>query len=521
LRNKGSFGALFVFPAFDSGPLIRVPKSAAIIGSEQEPGEIMTDTTENLALPYIMGGQAQKHVTHNESLKALDAIINLSVLSRTLGAPPLTLGPGARYIVAAVPTGVWVGKAGMIAAFQHGAWAFYAPQQGWLAFVVEEEALCVFDGTEWTSVAGEALPRLGINTSADDTNRLAVASAATLFTHVGSNHRLSINKAAGGDTASVVMSSGYSGRAEMGLAGDDHFHFKVSADGAIWKEALRIDSATGVASFPSGSSGMPRANLLLNGDCQINQRMFGGGVLGAGAFGYDRWKALASGATITKGTAITLNAGGIGQVVEPDLFGLVSFAGLTVTASVETLSGGNLTIAFGSKSGTLTPSAREATFTLTGSDTGVLLFSLAVASGTPVFSKIKLEVGGNATPTIFRPLPEELRLCQRYFETSVPAGQNPATYAPGGGGSSLYLGADTTDGSISAIRFLVPKRAAPTMTIRDGAANAARISGFSTAWANNLTFVATAAVTDKGFSISQANAGLHAIAFDYVASAEL
>lgn len=41
----------------------------------------MSGTTQ-LNLPYIAAAQAQKHVTHNEALRALDAIIQLSVLDR-------------------------------------------------------------------------------------------------------------------------------------------------------------------------------------------------------------------------------------------------------------------------------------------------------------------------------------------------------------------------------------------------------------------------------------------------------
>ena len=41
------------------------------------------DQTPNLKLPYIMPSQAQKHVTHNEALRFLDAVVHLSVKSRT------------------------------------------------------------------------------------------------------------------------------------------------------------------------------------------------------------------------------------------------------------------------------------------------------------------------------------------------------------------------------------------------------------------------------------------------------
>ena len=38
------------------------------------------DQTPNLTLPYIMAAQAQKHVTHNEALRALDVIVQFSAL---------------------------------------------------------------------------------------------------------------------------------------------------------------------------------------------------------------------------------------------------------------------------------------------------------------------------------------------------------------------------------------------------------------------------------------------------------
>src|SRR5207244_11572668 len=44
--------------------------------------------------------------------------------------------------------------------------------------------------------------KLGINATADTTNRLAVKSAASLLDNVGNGHQQKINKAAAGDTAS-------------------------------------------------------------------------------------------------------------------------------------------------------------------------------------------------------------------------------------------------------------------------------------------------------------------------------
>ena len=42
----------------------------------------------NLALPYIAANQAQKHVTHNDAVALIDGLLQLSVLSRGLNAPP-------------------------------------------------------------------------------------------------------------------------------------------------------------------------------------------------------------------------------------------------------------------------------------------------------------------------------------------------------------------------------------------------------------------------------------------------
>lgn len=46
------------------------------------------DSTPRLALPYLLPNQAQKHVTLNEGLRALDVMTDLSVRSRTVATDP-------------------------------------------------------------------------------------------------------------------------------------------------------------------------------------------------------------------------------------------------------------------------------------------------------------------------------------------------------------------------------------------------------------------------------------------------
>ena len=209
--------------------------------------------TPNLKLPYIAPAQAQKHVTHNEAIRALDALVHIAVEDRDLADPPAAPVDGARYIVANGASGTWLGQVNAIAAYQDGAWAFYPPRAGWSAWVADEHLLVVWDGADWVPAAGvsDPTPQLGINTSADGTNRLAVASQASLFTHEGGGHQLKVNKATSGDSGTLLFQSGWSGRAEMGLAGDDDYHVKVSPDGSAWHEAIVIDKANGRVSLPS------------------------------------------------------------------------------------------------------------------------------------------------------------------------------------------------------------------------------------------------------------------------------
>ena len=54
----------------------------------------------NLALPYLEADQAQKNVTVNEALQALDALVHLTVADRYLAAPPGSPVEGVCHIVA-------------------------------------------------------------------------------------------------------------------------------------------------------------------------------------------------------------------------------------------------------------------------------------------------------------------------------------------------------------------------------------------------------------------------------------
>ena len=63
------------------------------------------DHTSRLDLPFIMGGQALKHITHNEALQRLDALVQPVVESAAVTTPPTTPLPGEAYLVPAGASG--------------------------------------------------------------------------------------------------------------------------------------------------------------------------------------------------------------------------------------------------------------------------------------------------------------------------------------------------------------------------------------------------------------------------------
>jgi len=215
----------------------------------------MSDVSSILSLPFIQPAQAQKHVTHNEALRLLDLLVQPVVADRSLTQPPALPVEGERHIVAAGGLGVWAGHDGEIALLVDGGWQFVAPQPGWQAHVLAETVGVTYDGAAWVAQAETALQvaELGVGATPDATNRLSVAAPATLLNHAGAGHQLKINKATPGDTASLLFQTGFSGRAEMGLAGGDDFAIKISPDGAAWNTGLTLDAATGKVNLPLGA----------------------------------------------------------------------------------------------------------------------------------------------------------------------------------------------------------------------------------------------------------------------------
>ncbi|MEO1658692.1 MAG: DUF2793 domain-containing protein [Pseudomonadota bacterium] len=216
----------------------------------------MSDQSTRLSLPFLAEAQSQKHVTVNEGLRRLDALVHLSVASATTPVEPAAAGDGDGYILPAGSSGTtWAGiNQDTVAVRQDGAWVFFAPIIGMVAYVADESDLRVYTGTAWSKLRERTT--LGINASPDSTNRLTVKSDAVLVSHDDvtpgtGDARLVINKAASSQTASLVFQSAFAGKAEFGLTGSDDFAIKVADDGGTFRDAIVIDRQTGAVSFPN------------------------------------------------------------------------------------------------------------------------------------------------------------------------------------------------------------------------------------------------------------------------------
>lgn len=222
----------------------------------------MPNTTNRVLLPYILQSQSQKEVTHNASLDMIDALLQAACVSTGTNTPPGSPVAGDCYVIGSAPTGAWAGQAKKFTFYTTG-WNFITPWEGLTVWANDTNTLTTYDGTNWIATVNltsfQNLTMLGVNATADSTNKLTVASAAILFNNIGGDMQVKINKNAAGNKASFLFQTGFSGRAEFGLLGDDNFTLKVSADGSTFFDSLKMLAASGRAALKANGSGLSGA----------------------------------------------------------------------------------------------------------------------------------------------------------------------------------------------------------------------------------------------------------------------
>lgn len=111
----------------------------------------MSEHSPRLSLPLVMPDQAQKHVTVNESLLRLDALVQLCVESRALSVQPAAPQDGQVWIRPPDGSGEdWSAFAdNNLVVWRDGFWSEISPQPGWRAWLRDEEAVAVFKAGGW------------------------------------------------------------------------------------------------------------------------------------------------------------------------------------------------------------------------------------------------------------------------------------------------------------------------------------------------------------------------------------
>lgn len=125
----------------------------------------MVTKTPNLELTEVQQADVGNSAgSFNDSFWALDAIVQLSVLSRSVTVAPTSNAEGDRYIVpvaGVASSDPWFGHSRQIAYWSAGGWLFKTPRPGWQAFVEDESSGSPADavtvtylGTRWDIGAG-------------------------------------------------------------------------------------------------------------------------------------------------------------------------------------------------------------------------------------------------------------------------------------------------------------------------------------------------------------------------------
>lgn len=232
------------------------------------------ETSPRLGLPFLQEGQAQKHLTLNESLLGLDWRVQARFLSRTLNIEPTTPSDGDMYLLPAGASGsAWASHAAQtVVGYYDGYWEALPFPVGAVAFVADENRYVVLTASGW--VLHDSLIQsvqnaqfIGLNATADTSNPLIVRGPSSLLTAVepasggSGDSRLVINKTATANVASLSFKTNYVTHAEWGLLGNDNLTLQVSADGSAFLNALSVRTDTGHISIGHNAASSAVVNI--------------------------------------------------------------------------------------------------------------------------------------------------------------------------------------------------------------------------------------------------------------------
>lgn len=278
--------------------------------------------TANLELPVLEAGQAQKHVTVNEALGRLDAVVQLSAVSATIAAQPGAPAEGAVYLLPAGKSGAaWAAMAeGALAHFRGGAWEEITPREGWIAYLRDSDSVVFYTGAAWAGLPATKL--LSVSASDMVLGRVSASGgAAEEIPFTDQAQQLCDDGSFGAMRTTLGLGSGDSPQftaINLGHASDTTITRLgagiVAIEGAqalVLTTPLKLSSQTSVASPTTNNAG-----VQINGTSEatdwLSQAQFS-----ADANGPIHWFLKSRGASV----------GAFGSAVANDVLGSLNFGG--------------------------------------------------------------------------------------------------------------------------------------------------------------------------------------------------
>ncbi len=109
----------------------------------------MTERSARFALPFILPGQAQKELFHNEALAALDMLVHAAVEGAAT-APPVDPQDGESWLVEPGGSGAWAAQDDALACFTSGGWRFLVPAEGMMVWDKDAGFSRQWAGSGWS-----------------------------------------------------------------------------------------------------------------------------------------------------------------------------------------------------------------------------------------------------------------------------------------------------------------------------------------------------------------------------------
>ncbi len=212
-----------------------------------------------LGLPYLAAAQAQKHVTINESLRRLDALVQLSALSATTSAQPGSPTDGDIYLLPAGKTGdAWGAMAnGALAYYRDGFWEELTLKAGWRVYIEDEDALYARGASAWARIAAEEERRLIFTPGGD-----GVVSIYRIDTLRAQNPRTATVSGVSGDTITLSSATAglFFGAFMAGVSYVRIWNTSKTPDESAWVKAspssttLQVVNSTAIAGWSNGET---------------------------------------------------------------------------------------------------------------------------------------------------------------------------------------------------------------------------------------------------------------------------